>query len=171
MRCNIGTQEEVSKLLKIPRRYVGKYETGLYSIPIDIFLNLIRIKDKIKLADIFSKNDVKFCISKDKGAIKLPLSINDINFDILKYMAPTQHKIIIRRYGIINITNKINKETLFKRIEDFFGVKIVKDSNSHVIFNTTLAGFLNTFFVYESAWKGLNDKERIALDRKLQIQM
>ncbi|MBS3163239.1 hypothetical protein J4427_00940 [Candidatus Woesearchaeota archaeon] len=171
MRCDIGTQEEVSKLLKIPRRYVGKYENGLYSIPIDIFLNLIQIKNKIRLADIFSKNDVKFCISKNKGAIKLPLSINDINFDILKYMAPTQHKIIIKRYGIINITNKINKEILFKRIEDFFGVKIVKDSDSHVIFNTTLARFLNTFFVYESAWKGLNDKERIDLDRKLQIQM
>lgn len=170
-RHKIGTQEKVSRLLNIPRRTVGKYETGTHSIPIGIFLKVVKTKNKMDLINLLSKNNVKFCVGNNKGAIELPFSINEVNFDILKYMAPTTNKIIIRRYGTININNKINKKRLFKKIEEDFSVKVFKDVNSYIVTNTTLSKFLSTFFIYKPAWKGLINKELAILDRKLSVHM
>jgi hypothetical protein len=62
-----------------------------------------------------------------------------------------------------------SKADLLEQIENFFHVKIYKDTNSYILANTLLADFLKIFYMYTNSWSPLTPKEINKLKEKWKL--
>jgi len=158
-RQRLGTQRKVAIMLDTFRENVKRWENGTSSIPFCYYSELMKLAGFTleETLNNLSKRTVLFGQGRIKQSIKLPIIFKNSDLKIIGHLTPAKTKVIVKSYGINN--RYLFRGKIFDQIEEFFGIKIYKDTHSYILSSNLLSSFIRTFYKYINSWDPLPEEK------------